>query len=152
MSKKMLPKKQTGQRKKCAENAHERQEDIWIGKAIRHLRKKRNLSQVEVSKQLGISYQQVQKYETGQNRISAAMMFRLASILGVNIHNFYQFYPEYILCAVAEPVRVALFSPQAQRLAILHDKMQNRIFQHYLFSIAERTAILETELLMHTHK
>lgn len=54
-----------------------------IGRRIRTLRLARGLSQEACSTQLGISFQQLQKYEKGQNRISACALYRLAGILDV---------------------------------------------------------------------
>ncbi len=54
-----------------------------IGRRIRTLRLARGLSQEACSTQLGISFQQLQKYEKGQNRISACALYRLAEILDV---------------------------------------------------------------------
>ncbi|AFK57489.1 helix-turn-helix domain-containing protein [Tistrella mobilis] len=54
-----------------------------IGRRIRTLRLARGFSQEACSTQLGISFQQLQKYEKGQNRISACALYRLAGILDV---------------------------------------------------------------------
>ncbi|GGB33392.1 hypothetical protein GCM10011505_13600 [Tistrella bauzanensis] len=54
-----------------------------IGRRIRALRLARGLSQEACSSRLGISFQQLQKYEKGQNRISACSLYRLAGILEV---------------------------------------------------------------------
>lgn len=47
------------------------------------------LSQEELAGRIGISFQQLQKYETGENRISAARLFRLAGALDVPITWFF---------------------------------------------------------------
>ena len=48
------------------------------------------MSQHELGRQLGISFQQIQKYEGGTNRISASALFRLAQIFGVSPSHFYE--------------------------------------------------------------
>lgn len=52
---------------------------------MRALRLERNLTLQELGDQLGISHQQLQKYETGMNRISAGMLPRLANLLGIEM-------------------------------------------------------------------
>jgi transcriptional regulator with XRE-family HTH domain len=57
--------------------------DAVLGGRVKGLRKARSLSQSALAERLGITFQQVQKYENGSNRISAAMLIRLADALGV---------------------------------------------------------------------
>jgi transcriptional regulator with XRE-family HTH domain len=61
--------------------------DRRISRSISRLRQVRGLSQTEIAKALGISFQQFQKYEHGQNRISAARLVAIAQILGVTPHD-----------------------------------------------------------------
>jgi transcriptional regulator with XRE-family HTH domain len=55
--------------------------DAEIGQRIRLLRVERGLSQEGVGQHLGVSFQQVQKYEKGTNRLSAARLTELAKLL-----------------------------------------------------------------------
>ncbi len=57
--------------------------DVEVGITIRRLRKERGVSQSELGKSLGISFQQIQKYELGTNRISASMLVKAAKAIGV---------------------------------------------------------------------
>ncbi|CUH66357.1 putative transcriptional regulator [Thalassovita gelatinovora] len=57
--------------------------DIHVGKKLKNLRVLRGLTQTDVAKGLSISFQQVQKYELGRNRISASKLFEIANILNV---------------------------------------------------------------------
>lgn len=59
--------------------------DRLVGSNMRALRLERNLTLQELGDQLGISHQQLQKYETGMNRISAGMLPRLANLLGIEM-------------------------------------------------------------------
>ncbi|CAK02208.1 helix-turn-helix domain-containing protein [Bartonella tribocorum] len=63
--------------------------DISIGKRIRHRRISMGLSQKELGSHLGVSFQQVQKYEKGFNRVSAGRLQEIANRLEVPIHFFY---------------------------------------------------------------
>ena len=59
--------------------------DIQVGKRIRHFRNLRGLSQSDLAKQLGVKFQQVQKYESASNRISASKLKMTAETLDVSI-------------------------------------------------------------------
>ena len=59
--------------------------DIGIGLKIRARRKAIGMNQPALGEHLGVSYQQVQKYELGANRISSANLVRIAQALGCSI-------------------------------------------------------------------
>jgi len=66
--------------------------DQIIGKKIYFLRLDNNMSQAELAKKIGISAQQLQKYENAKNRISAARLALIAKVLDKDISYFYQSY------------------------------------------------------------
>ena len=57
--------------------------DMAVGLRVRALRKERGMSQDQLGRALGITFQQIQKYERGTNRISASMLVKAARILKV---------------------------------------------------------------------
>ncbi len=59
--------------------------DVAVGARIRFYRKHRGLSQSFVGDKLGVSFQQIQKYERGTTRVSASMIVKMADALGVSI-------------------------------------------------------------------
>lgn len=59
--------------------------DRKIGDRIKSARKHRQMSLSKLAAELGLTYQQVQKYETGRNRVSASTLFRIAEALGVEL-------------------------------------------------------------------
>jgi transcriptional regulator with XRE-family HTH domain len=63
--------------------------DREIAKRLRVLRLQRNWSQAELANALGITSQQVQKYERGTNRITAGRLARIAEIFEVSVMYFY---------------------------------------------------------------
>ncbi len=63
--------------------------DISIGKRIRHRRISMGLSQKALGNTLGVSFQQIQKYEKGLNRVSAKCLLEIAQKLQVPISFFY---------------------------------------------------------------
>jgi transcriptional regulator with XRE-family HTH domain len=68
--------------------------DKYFGDRIRARRIMIKMSQEELGEKLGVSFQQIQKYEKGLNRVSAAMMVRVAGILDVDMGYFYNEMPK----------------------------------------------------------
>lgn len=64
--------------------------DIHVGKKLKNLRVLRGQTQTDVAKGLNISFQQVQKYELGRNRISASKLYEIANILNVPPAYFFE--------------------------------------------------------------
>ncbi len=63
--------------------------DEFLGTRFRLFRQISNLSQETLALSIGITFQQVQKYEKGTNRISAARLFQLSRILHVRLDDFF---------------------------------------------------------------
>jgi transcriptional regulator with XRE-family HTH domain len=68
--------------------------DKYFGDRVRARRMMIKMTQDDLAKSLGLSFQQIQKYEKGINRMSAAFMVRLAGILDVDIGYFYDGIPK----------------------------------------------------------
>jgi transcriptional regulator with XRE-family HTH domain len=65
------------------------QEDVEIGRKIRALRLQRGLSQTSLADGIGLTFQQVQKYEKGTNRVSAGRLQKIATMLETPVMFFY---------------------------------------------------------------
>lgn len=63
--------------------------DAYVGARISLRRSAMGLSQTALAQRIGISFQQVQKYETGQNRISASRLHRVATVLATSVEAFF---------------------------------------------------------------
>src|SRR5665811_2340774 len=63
--------------------------DIELGKRIRLRRVEQRISQAELGDKLGVSFQQVQKYEKGVNRVGAARLQQIATALDVPVTFFF---------------------------------------------------------------
>jgi transcriptional regulator with XRE-family HTH domain len=59
--------------------------DVMVGAKIRVLRVSRGLSQTDLADKIGVTFQQVQKYEKGANRVGASRLSQIASVLGISI-------------------------------------------------------------------
>lgn len=64
--------------------------DVHVGAAMRTRRKRVGCSQQSLAEHLGLTFQQVQKYEHGTNRCSASMLFRIAERLEVQVGYFFE--------------------------------------------------------------
>lgn len=63
--------------------------DVRVGERIASRRLAMGLSQSALGDRLGISFQQIQKYESGTNRVSASRLFAIAAVLGMAIGDFF---------------------------------------------------------------
>jgi transcriptional regulator with XRE-family HTH domain len=63
--------------------------DVEVGHRIRIQRLARGMSQTALANHLGVTFQQVQKYEKGVNRVGAGRLTRIAEVLGVPVNTFF---------------------------------------------------------------
>ncbi|QYJ00791.1 helix-turn-helix domain-containing protein [Thalassovita mediterranea] len=63
--------------------------DEEIGLALRRARRKASITLEDLSKALGVSYQQAHKYENGTNRISAGRLFKACQVIGVPVASMF---------------------------------------------------------------
>jgi transcriptional regulator with XRE-family HTH domain len=64
--------------------------DVHVGKRIRHRRWMNGTTQQQLAEAVGIKFQQIQKYETGMNRVSASRLWDIANVLNVQISFFFE--------------------------------------------------------------
>ena len=97
--------------------------DVHVGARIRMRRQLINMSQERLGELLGITFQQVQKYEKGSNRISASRLFYASKTLGVPVQFFYDGLPGMEgpdglrEPSSADEFSVAMMSPEGVQLA-----------------------------------
>lgn len=94
--------------------------DVHVGRRLRLKRTILGLSQDAVGKEIGVTFQQIQKYERGINRMGASRLFDFAKTLGVPIQYFFEGYGDY---AMDEVSAYALGEPAA---GYEHEKVNNR--------------------------
>jgi len=66
--------------------------DTYVGNRLRTIRLEKSLSQEDLGKAVDLTFQQIQKYERGLNRISASKLYDFANFLNVNISFFFKGY------------------------------------------------------------
>ncbi len=106
--------------------------DRQVGVRVRMRRLLLEMSQQQLAQELGVSFQQVQKYEKGFNRIGAGRLRRLAEILGVPINFFFEERPMPGKKQAPLPAYISDFLASADGLALteafmrIHDARRRR--------------------------
>jgi DNA-binding XRE family transcriptional regulator len=67
--------------------------DKYIGARMREQRLALSISQEQLGRKLGVSFQQIQKYESGKNRVSAARLFVICKALNVSLSSMFEHDP-----------------------------------------------------------
>lgn len=104
--------------------------NIVLGKKIRESRKERNISLNKLASAMGVSYQQLQKYETGANRISAERLFQMGNVLHLKAEFFF---PDHR----AEPM---VFESAEHRIESALSGLSVLNHRDYIADIVEKTA------------
>lgn len=84
--------------------------DTYVGSRIRQRRVMVSMSQSALADKLGITFQQVQKYEKGTNRVGASRLQRIAFVLDVPVSFFFEGSPDSLESHEETPVVGGLFS------------------------------------------
>jgi transcriptional regulator with XRE-family HTH domain len=64
--------------------------DVHVGKRVRHRRWMVGMTQQQLGEAVGIKFQQIQKYETGMNRVSASRLWDIAKAMDVDVRFFFE--------------------------------------------------------------
>lgn len=112
--------------------------DVAVGARVRLARKMRGQSQQALALAIGVTFQQVQKYERGANRISASMLVRIAEALGVSVAEL--FGPAEAASRVSDDLAAMLGKPGA--LKLLQDYCQ--LPERYRAALASFVAALSS--------
>jgi transcriptional regulator with XRE-family HTH domain len=115
--------------------------DVTVGGNVRIWRMAKELTQAQLATRLGVTFQQVQKYETGGNRIPTGRLVKLAAILGVPISVLFEG-----TAAGSGPSRdlLALVSDRRSfRLARAFAAIEHNAFRLSLVELVEKIAAAE---------
>ena len=94
-----------------------------IANNVRNIRYTHGYNQTEIANVIGVTYQQLQKYETSENRIAADDIYRLAMFMQVEIKEFFNNLPEYEIVDIDK--NLLKFMKKLQK--IKNEKLRNRI-------------------------
>jgi transcriptional regulator with XRE-family HTH domain len=112
--------------------------DIEVGQRVRTFRLQKGLSQETLGDQLGLTFQQVQKYEKGTNRVSAGRLQRIANVLGIPVSDFFTSHRE----GEAAPAEIfkLLDTAAAVRLVRAYSRIREPRLQRAITRLVERIA------------
>jgi transcriptional regulator with XRE-family HTH domain len=71
--------------------------DAFVGAKVKEQRKSAKWSQSELADKIGVTFQQVQKYERGTNRIGASRLWRLSQVLSVPVGYFFEGLEQHLI-------------------------------------------------------
>lgn len=115
--------------------------DKHVGSRVRMRRLLLGMSQNKLGVGLGISFQQIQKYEKGDNRIGASRLQGMANILGVPVAHFFDEAPDSEATAATDggnnPIADALATPDGVRLVHAYSEIQSPVVRRRVVSLVE---------------
>ncbi|MGD9637588.1 MAG: helix-turn-helix domain-containing protein [Alphaproteobacteria bacterium] len=120
--------------------------DIYVGKRLRLRRNILGLSQEQLAKNIGISFQQIQKYEHGTNRISASRLYDISRVLKVPISFFFDDIKNDAELSNQKDCALTLINSNSLNPLDPMDKSETLELVNYYWKIsntASRTKILE---------
>jgi transcriptional regulator with XRE-family HTH domain len=106
--------------------------DLLVGTNIRIHRQAAGISQIDLGKHLGVTFQQVQKYEKGTNRVGAGRLLTLATVLKVPVTAFYE--GAKLPANGRQPLQL-LAKRDALRLAEAFDKISDQRLRQSLVAL-----------------
>jgi transcriptional regulator with XRE-family HTH domain len=100
--------------------------DQYVGARVRNRRLRLGVSQSALAQTLGLTFQQVQKYERGDNRISASKLYEIARTLKVDVGYFFEDAPalERAVDANKDPIRRLELDPDGLEFAQLFGDLE----------------------------
>ncbi len=94
--------------------------DVAVGNRVRELRTRAGLSQTDLGERLGVSFQQVQKYEKGVNRMGASRLIQICEALKVTIVDIFDG-----VQSATDAAEKTLADPEAMRIARDIQRIEN---------------------------
>lgn len=126
------------QRKKF-ENASFGAVDVHVGKRIKLLRKLRGMKQTTLGEAVGVSIQQIQKYETVANRIGASRLFQFSQLFDVPVSCFFDDMPPELENhnPTDVPERDIFRSPEANEVTRIYYQISDKSVRHSFRNLAK---------------
>ncbi|MGO8915912.1 MAG: helix-turn-helix domain-containing protein [Stellaceae bacterium] len=120
--------------------------DVHVGSRIRHRRAIAGLNQTELALKVGVTFQSIQKYERGANRVSASRLQEIAEVLGVSVSHFFEgLVPAGEATTPAAAPAEELTSQEIRDLnaafALIKDKTVRQAVLHLLKRVAGLTSL-----------
>jgi transcriptional regulator with XRE-family HTH domain len=113
------------------------QVDVRVGKRVRSYRLAKGMSQTTLGEKVGVTFQQIQKYESGANRIGSGRLKRISTVLGLPIVALFGEDESSGDRAVDTVLTEVLSQPDATRLMRAFDAIKDRKQRRALVLLAE---------------
>ena len=118
--------------------------DAHVGSRIRLRRKLLGLSQQQLAERLGLTFQQVQKYERGVNRVSASKLYETALVLNAPVTHFFEGLGEQPAAGKSPDGEAAvtafLMTPEGLELAALFPRIPKGRMRHQVLELVRTLA------------
>lgn len=120
--------------------------DRVVGQNIHRQRRKLKLTQEKLGEMLGLTFQQVQKYEKGVNRVSAGRLFEIASVLEVPVESLFEGVDNFTMPEVAEfaedleESRITVLSNEVLQLIDAFQKIEDPSLRGSLLATVQAAA------------
>ena len=122
--------------------------DVQVGTRVRMRRMMIGMSQEKLGELLGLTFQQVQKYEKGVNRIGAGRLFEISHILGMQIQDFFEglspllpnFGEGFAEPPPTPPAMDLLSNPEGMQLAVSFVKIKDPKARKRILDLVKGTA------------
>ena len=119
--------------------------DFFIGQKVKNRRSALRISQGKLGEQIGVSFQQVQKYENGKNRISASTLYSIAQVLGVKFSYFVDGYEQIDSLREGRSVSYSHDMGETDLLLGCFSRIKNQSLRTLIVDLIERMADLSTK-------
>ena len=119
--------------------------DKYVGSRLKMRRHILDMSQTELADAIGLTFQQVQKYEKGLNRISASRLQQLAAVLQVPVGFFFEGAPGQASSNASTPDYVRDFTSSADGLQLIKAfiRIEDSKLRHRLVRLVEQVTAEE---------
>jgi transcriptional regulator with XRE-family HTH domain len=111
--------------------------DRFVGACIADRRVELGLTQAELGRRIGVTFQQVQKYESGANRVSASRLFLTAEVLRTPVADFFPDSAAHMSSAVVTERPPGLMAPGVMRSWSSLSRCQQRLVQQIVEALAD---------------
>ncbi len=117
--------------------------DIEVGQRIKIQRLVAGLSQTELGENIGVTFQQVQKYEKGANRVGIGRLTRIARALNVSVNSFFEGRDtiEHVAQEGVESPLSLLTDPHAFRLLQAYSRLTDGEMRRSIVELVDRVAV-----------
>ncbi|MDR0632153.1 MAG: helix-turn-helix transcriptional regulator [Holosporaceae bacterium] len=120
--------------------------DLHIGNRIKARRSLLGISQEKLGRYLQITFQQIQKYEKGANRVSASTLYDISIILSVDISYFYEGYNNRNITSLNEDITCdydpnSISKKETAELLRFYNKIENRSLRKKILELLKQLAL-----------